>query len=469
MYSITHNDDFTNDDSLQQALGYSALGWRVFPIHSWHDGKCTCDNDNCRDPAKHPINSNGCLGATTDPETIKAWFEETKGMCNWGIATGGGIYVLDVDPRHDGMISLARLQVDNECALMPITPKANTGSDGTHYYFALPEGVTLKNRKGFRPGLDGRGDGGYVVAPPSLHRSGKRYNWATAPDIPLAPMPKWLFELLSDNVVSPNAPVAGNLVSDKPSTIGEGPVTLLTVQGDLTNSPGVSSKRHDTLWRLIGIHYARGEKVETVGRLAMDWAKKCEPPLSPSDVCKAVQGIWKKHESKREHAQSPQPSNDASASDVGVGVGREIINSAEGEIINSLPEFAPQGEAKDKENSYTLGDEEKGISNSDTLPVYETYTKPEGEDELINSLPDAQAEEQAQGGDYNNGDCCRVSAISPDAYYGLLGAIAKAIEPETEADPVGVLVSLLTSFGSAVGSNSYFAVGPDKLTSLPCL
>jgi hypothetical protein len=66
--------------SLACALDYARRGLPVFPVHSFIGGICTCDNPQCGDPAKHPINHNGFLGATTDPEQIRKWQEETQGL-----------------------------------------------------------------------------------------------------------------------------------------------------------------------------------------------------------------------------------------------------------------------------------------------------------------------------------------------------------------------------------------------------
>jgi hypothetical protein len=74
--------NINNSASLNQALAYAGRGWPVFPVQSFIGGVCTCDNPQCSDPAKHPINYNGFLGATTDPEQIRKWHEETEGLCN---------------------------------------------------------------------------------------------------------------------------------------------------------------------------------------------------------------------------------------------------------------------------------------------------------------------------------------------------------------------------------------------------
>ncbi len=84
---------------------------------------------------------------------------------NVGVATGDGLVVLDVDPRHGGDRSLIELEEGHGDV---VTLAARTGGGGVHLYL---EG-DLPARNSFRPGLDLKGSGGFVVAPPSLHKSG---------------------------------------------------------------------------------------------------------------------------------------------------------------------------------------------------------------------------------------------------------------------------------------------------------
>src|SRR5262249_50855991 len=113
------------------------------------------------------------------------------------VRTGVTRTVLDVDPAHGGRESLARLEA--QYGPLPITPKVHTGGGGVHYHFAHVPG--LRNSAGkIAPGLDIRGEGGYVVAPPSTHGSGGAYR--DDPDAPLfetllATMPEWLVSLAS--------------------------------------------------------------------------------------------------------------------------------------------------------------------------------------------------------------------------------------------------------------------------------
>lgn len=139
----------------------------------------------CSRNGKIPITKNGFKDATRDKKIIEQWFKENPNA-NVGIPTGkvNGITVLDVDERHGGFYSLQDYDV-------PDTPYVETGGGGKHYYFKYtPQAKTGANRVGL--GLDIRNDGGYVIAPPSIHKSGKKYMWCDE-DLPFAEAPEWLF------------------------------------------------------------------------------------------------------------------------------------------------------------------------------------------------------------------------------------------------------------------------------------
>ena len=162
--------------AVEEALRYAARGWPVLELHG-----------------KTPrAGSRGSKDATTDPDVIRTWPANT----NVGIATGGGLVVIDIDARHGGGDTLAELEVKH--GRLPTTVSAETGGGGEHLYFRTS--VEVRNSAGeLGPGLDVRGTGGYTVAPPSVHPSGRRYEWDNAPgDVEIAPLPGWLERLLAE-------------------------------------------------------------------------------------------------------------------------------------------------------------------------------------------------------------------------------------------------------------------------------
>lgn len=166
----------------EAALYYAqTMGWAVFPVHSLTEsGKCSCGWDECGNVGKHPRCENGKDDATTDAEQIRAWWTAHP-HSNIGIRTGkeSGVFVLDIDPRHGGDVSLAKLK--EVVGGFPETLVVKTGGGGWHYFFANPsEGIRSRsNSLGTEfPGLDTRGEGGYVVGAPGSHVAGN-YEWLT--------------------------------------------------------------------------------------------------------------------------------------------------------------------------------------------------------------------------------------------------------------------------------------------------
>jgi hypothetical protein len=190
---------------------YQSLGWRLLPLHEVRaDGLCSCGHTEradrtceCGDPkcklkhgagsiAKHPRVSNWPANASDDPAKHSAWLHHFP-TCNIGVATGAasGLIALDVDPDKGGDESLAALIARH--GPLPRTAEQRTGSGGRHYLFQHP-GFPVTNSAGkLGPGLDIRGDGGQIVLSPSRSGTGS-YSWILAPwDVPLAPLPPWLF------------------------------------------------------------------------------------------------------------------------------------------------------------------------------------------------------------------------------------------------------------------------------------
>ncbi|MDP8948686.1 MAG: bifunctional DNA primase/polymerase [Actinomycetota bacterium] len=161
---------------LKAALAYARRGIPVFP---------------CEPGGKTPLTYSGFWDATTDARRIKAWWGRWS-YANVGVPTGerSGLLVLDVDPRDGGPESLAALERIN--GPLPETAKARTGGGGVHVFFRYPAGEAVRNSAGrLGPGLDVRGEGGYVVVPPSRTRSA--YEWL---DRTPPADPAWLLECL---------------------------------------------------------------------------------------------------------------------------------------------------------------------------------------------------------------------------------------------------------------------------------
>lgn len=272
----------------RSALWYAAeRQWRVFPLHSVDASGCSCGRPKCDSPGKHPRNDNGCSGATTDPDIIAGWWARWPDA-NVGIATGRGLVVIDIDPGHDGDGTLVDLK--RTLGALPDTVEVITGSGGRHIYLEAPVEVrnSQGNAGGLGAGVDVRGDGGYVVAPPSVHRSGRSYAWeaSSRPEaVDVAPLPDaWLAAMTA-------RPKLRVIPGSKGEPIPEG-------------------QRDTTLFKLAASMRANGCGEGAIrAALAEENAARCVPPMEAKDieriagsVCRYAPGLSPEFQAKRDEA-----------------------------------------------------------------------------------------------------------------------------------------------------------------------
>lgn len=274
-------------NNLPGALELLKHGWAVFPCHFPKDGGCSCGKE-CSSPAKHPRTSQGFKDASKAPDVVRNWWWGTP-AANVGVATGAvsGIVVIDVDPRHGGDVTLAALEVDH--GPLPETVEAATGGGGgRHLYFAHPGGE-IRNDAGKKlgPGLDIRGDGGYCIAPPSIHSSQRRYEWIRAPgDTSLAPLPGWMLERLT---ATPSRP---------------SPDTPTPANGAI-----VEGQRNVMLASLAGSMRRRGMSQQAIAAALLQENKLCVVPLGEEEVMAIAASVAR-------YAPTPSPNSEAAAQPV---------------------------------------------------------------------------------------------------------------------------------------------------------
>jgi len=252
----------------QAALEYLELGWSVIPMRA-------------RD--KRPaIRWQEFQQRRASKAMVRDWFKEQP-EGNVGIVTGtiSGLVVMDIDPRHGGEDSLAGLL--REHGPLPQTIEARTGGGGRHVYFAHP-GEVVRNKVGLVPGIDVRGDGGCVVAPPSVHESGRPYVWLEghAPsDIAPAPLPAWLLREMTGS-----ASHSGH---------------SLKYWRELIHQGVPEGTRNSTIASLSGHLLWHGVDADVVLELLLCWNRvRCQPPLGDGEVLRTVESITRLHEVKGE-------------------------------------------------------------------------------------------------------------------------------------------------------------------------
>ena len=237
---------------IRSALTLAARGFQIFP---------------CRPRDKRPATANGLKDATTDPEIIRAWWRQQPDN-NIAIATGpaSGIFVVDVDGL-DAEATLRRLEA--ELGALPLTVEVITAR-GRHIYLKWPQEPVRNSAGKIGPHIDVRGDGGYVLSPPSIHPSGRRYTWSVDSANYIAEAPGWL--VAKQNGVASSAtpsPEWRTLIEG----VGEG-------------------ARNCSLARLAG-HLLRHHvnAFVTLGLLQAWNATNCNPPLPTEEVEQIVNSI----------------------------------------------------------------------------------------------------------------------------------------------------------------------------------
>lgn len=246
----------TSNVMLEAALFYARQGWDVFPIQP--KNKTPFKDFHWNQEASH------------DTEKIKDWWAEWPGA-NVAIATGkrSGVFVVDIDASHGGEQSWAELILEN--GAIDDTPIAATGGGGRHIFFKYP-GQEVRNTAGkLGEGIDTRGDGGYVVAAPSIHPNGKAYAWTTKPSkTPLATMPPWLMGMLLQSETTTAADA-------KPMEAG---------------APIPRGQRNSFLTSIAGALRKRGATTDSIlTTLMVENASRCTPPLPDTELEKIAASV----------------------------------------------------------------------------------------------------------------------------------------------------------------------------------
>ena len=214
----------------------------------------------CQPKGKKPLTANGFKDATTDLQLIKNWWSKTP-QANIGIPTGrrSGFDALDIDYRHGGKDSLDELE--QAYGPLPPTRITMTGGGGEHRLFAHHD--RLRNATGRKPGIDIRAEGGYVIAPPSLHASGQRYAWheeGHINSVALATWPPRLIAWLIDPLDRSKA-------------------------GPPSNDPIVEGSRNTTLTCIAGRWRGEGhDESYILDQLLIVNQSRCQPPLPEREV-----------------------------------------------------------------------------------------------------------------------------------------------------------------------------------------
>lgn len=231
-------------NNLENAVLYYTknLKWPVFP---------------CFPDSKAPMTGNGFKDAATDEKIVKKWWQ-IHSYAYIGVPTGVsiGYTVVDVDKQHCGLETLDLLvEVNGD---LPPHLEVSTPSGGKHLYFKHTPGV--RNAVSFKPGIDIRNDGGYVIVPPS-----NGYKWVINPGTQVAALPEWLTPTDQGR-------------KDNPT---------------FKDEPIPSGARNDTMMRIAGTYRAKHISFDSAYELLKKDNCRCTPPLSDAEVLSILESAYK--------------------------------------------------------------------------------------------------------------------------------------------------------------------------------
>ena len=300
---------------LDAAIEYASKGLAVFPVKA---------------KGKNPLTNNGVKDATTNFDQIERWWKKYP-SANIGIACGevsGGLLVVDLDEKDNGISGADSLnQWERENGRLPDSWRSLTGSGGVHIFYRL-DGTT-KNRVNLLDGVDIRSDGGYIVAPPSIHPNGHRYEWEYGPDdLEIAEADETVKELLE--VGKPSSSERFTI----PETIGKG-------------------QRNDTIYKMACSLQAKGmlDDVIYVTCKTIN-EKQCDPPMSDEEVEKIVESALTK---AKGNAKALAPSKELDLLMVTDAKGNEKVRQCAENVTRVIlndPKLA--GKIKDDRFGYRL-------------------------------------------------------------------------------------------------------------------
>jgi Bifunctional DNA primase/polymerase, N-terminal/Primase C terminal 1 (PriCT-1) len=240
---------------IRSALTLARKGLHVFP---------------CVPRSKHPAVATGLKAATIDETTIRQWWQQIPDA-NIGIATGtpSGVFVVDVD-GIDAEGELRRLET--LYGALPPTIEIITAR-GRHVWFKMPD-TPIRNSAGkLAPGLDIRATGGYVLVPPSVHPTGRRYAWSVDCAGTIADAPSWLTE----RITNANGTDNGSKPPAEWRTLVQG-INEGARDCSLTKLSGYLLRRHV-------------DPFVTLELIRSFNATRCTPPLPDKDIERIVSSV----------------------------------------------------------------------------------------------------------------------------------------------------------------------------------
>ena len=263
----------SNRAMLRIALDYATRGWAVLPVHTVVHGECTCGRTKCSTPGKHPrVSWRDYLETAPSIAQVRAWFGDEFYGSNLGLVTGrvSGLVVVDCD-GPEGIDSAESLELPR------FTLTARTGGGGLHRMYRLADSV-VPSKRGALKKVDIKAEGGFVVLPPSLHASGRRYRWRY-----------WIRAVPCDLGVLAQPERSGD--PNEPAWFSE------LLEGVAEGERSVAASR------LVGRYLNLGLSADEVWMLLENWNTRNTPPLSQTDLRGTLRSLLRKHRETIDESQ----------------------------------------------------------------------------------------------------------------------------------------------------------------------
>jgi hypothetical protein len=443
-------NNVNTNNVLEQALYLNhKLGWNVLPV-----GKDKKPLIEWKKFETEGVNS----------EQIKEWFNKYPNA-NLGVVTGkiSDLVVIDIDPRHGGK--------DDEFRNFQ-TVKSKTGGGGWHLFFRYKDGIN--NKAGIKEGVDVRGEGGYVVVPPSLHESGNYYEWVNSPsNTPLVDIPTEILRILQNGKATSN-----QFVSDWDENVLNG-VDEGRRNGSAASVIGKLLKR-----------FPEEEWKTEVWPLFVGWNMRNRPPLSDTELSGVYASIVDKELTKRSQDLyttrliNGYEVNEAtthlevkkdnfrflvkprrSGTEITLYKGDRIINTDKLNLISS------KARATFVNNCVQIPEEEKNILAGYLIDLYQVIK--EAEEDILKNMHEEKSKELTE----EEKDEVRKLLLSPTILYDVLKTIKKtgvAGEEKTvltyylgltsriTEDPLSIIVKGESSVGKSYGVSQVLRLFPEE-------
>jgi len=306
---------------LTHALALAARGFRVHPLHDVVSGQCSCGKPDCipKHWGKHPRVFAWQKHATTDTVAITAWWHKWP-AANVGVACGGGLYVIDVDPGNGGSLE--------PFGELPPTLTVRTATGGTHLYYSVADDLPNSASK-LAQGVDTRGKGGYVVGACSVRLQG---TYEVIHDLPIAPLP----DCLRPPAPARHQPRAGQLVlAGGTDVLQRARRYLDRVPGAIQGQDGSSDALRAAIKVGCGFSLPEDDCLEL---LMGDWNSRCVPPWSEAELRHKVTDAYRVTAAHGWLLTKPQQSQTSqerpAASAAAAGTRKRIHGITDGELDN---------------------------------------------------------------------------------------------------------------------------------------